>query len=177
MPAKKTTQNNQTVNVDAALAMGQETVEKVMQAGQDALDMIDTTKTVDVARQQVATASKTLFGGNEQLAAFNMAVFDSYATAFGSMTKGAEVFGKEFADYTRKSFETSVANNQSLMACKSANEALDLQSGFTRTSFDSAVSQGAKLTEMTLKTANESLAPLQDQAKQAFSTAFSTPST
>ena len=27
MPGKKTTQNNQTVNVDAALAMGQETVE------------------------------------------------------------------------------------------------------------------------------------------------------
>ncbi len=61
------------------------------------------------------------------------------------------------------------------MAGKTVNEALDLQSGFTRASFDSVVAQGAKLTEMTLKTANESLAPLQDQVKQAFSAAFSTP--
>jgi len=88
------------------------------------------------------------------------------------MTKDAKIFGKEIVDYNRKSFEISIANNKSIMAGKTVNEALDLQSGFTRTSFDSVVAQGAKLTEMTLKTANESLAPLQDQVKQAFSAAF-----
>jgi hypothetical protein len=31
--------------------------------------MIDTTKTVEVTWQQVATARKALFGGNDQLAA------------------------------------------------------------------------------------------------------------
>ena len=93
------------------------------------------------------------------------------------MTKDAKIFGKEITDYTPKLFEISIANNKSIMAGKTVNEALDLQSGFTRTSFDSVVAQGAKLTEMTLKTANESLAPLQDQVKQAFSAAFSTPFT
>ena len=47
-----------------------------------------------------------------------------------------------------------------------------MQSGLTRASFDTVVAQGAKLTEVALKTANESLAPLQDQVKQAFSTPF-----
>jgi len=93
------------------------------------------------------------------------------------MTKGAEIFGKEIVGYVRKSFETSIANNKSLTGCKSVNEALGLQSAFTRASFGTLVAQGAKLREVTLKNANENLAQLQDQAKQAFSAAFSTTST
>jgi hypothetical protein len=32
------------------------------------------------------------------------------------MTTDAEIFGEEIADYTRKSFKTSIANNEIMMA-------------------------------------------------------------
>ncbi|GEM_PF-2365526 len=47
-----------------------------MQAGQDDLDVIDITKTIEVTRREVVTTSTTLFGGNDQLAAFNIAAVD-----------------------------------------------------------------------------------------------------
>ena len=130
--------------------------------------MTDTKKTIEVARQQVATA-KNAVRRQRPAPSLNMAAFDS-------MTKGVEIFGNEIANFNHNSFEISIANNESLMACKRDNETLDLQSGFARTSFDSVITQSAKLTEVTLKTKNESLAPLQDQAKQVFLTAFSTTS-
>ncbi len=175
MPTKKTTEGTQAPEFDAAIAMGQETVEqvfkaseKVMEAGQKVIGTIDAKKSMKIAREQLETASKTMFPGQDHLTTFGMATFDAYATAFEAFTQGTERLGAEVAAFARKSMETSVENGKTLMACKSVNEAFDLRNEITRAAFDTMVSEGAKLTELSFKTATESLAPIQDHARKAF---------
>lgn len=182
MTAKKTAEKLQSETVDAAMAISEETVEKFVEAGekamrtgQDALALVDTKATIGMARDQMETANKTIFAGHEQVTSFNMAVFDAYATAFEAMRAGAEVLGKEVVDFTRETIETSVENNKSLMASKTFNEALDKRNQITRSAFDTMIAESAKLTEMSLKTANDGWAPIQNHASQAFSSAFKTP--
>jgi phasin family protein len=88
------------------------------------------------------------------------------------MTKGAEAFGKEVADFTQKSVEKTVEHGKTVMACKTVNQAVDLQNEIVRSSFDQMVAETTKLTEMSVKTANDAFAPIQDQATQAFAKAF-----
>mgnify|MGYP003963134661 CR=1 FL=1 len=174
MATKKTATKTRPEQIDAAVAIGAETVEQVIQASetvlrasQDAIGKIDTTKNVQVAREQLETASKTMFAGQDQVTAFTMATFDAYSAAFEAFSKGSERFGTEITDFARKSVEATVENGQNMMACNSVNEAFDLRNRISRETFDSAVAQGAKLTEMSLKTANDGWAPIQDHANKA----------
>lgn len=174
MAAKKTTENTGPEQIDAAMAIGKETVDQVLQAGdkvmrasQDALGTIDTKKTAKIARDHLEATSKTLFAGQDHLTAFNMAAFDAYASAFEAFNQGTERLSAEVADFTRKSIETSVENGRTLMACKSVNEAFDRRNQITRSTIDSAIAQGTKLTEMSLKTANDGWAPIRDHARRA----------
>lgn len=175
MPSKKTTQRAQAASFDSAATIGQETVEqvfkaseKVMEAGQKVVEKLDTQKTIKMAREQLETAGKTMFPGQDQVTSLGLATFDAYASAFQAFSQGTEQLGAEMAAFTRKSMEASIENGKTMMACKSINEAFELRNDMTRATVDTIISEGAKLTEMSLKTANESLAPIQDHARQAF---------
>jgi hypothetical protein len=159
MAAKKTTEHTQAKQIDAA------------KASQDAFAMIDTKKTVKTAREQVEAASKTLFTGHDQVTAFNLAAFDACATVFEAMTGGAKKLGEKVTDYTHKSIKASVDNGQVLMACTSVDEAFELRNKMTSAAFDSVVAQGTKMTELSLKTANEGWAPVQGHIQNAFAAA------
>jgi hypothetical protein len=174
MATKKTTENARPEQIDAALEMGAQTVEKVIQAGEqvmraskDALDSLDTKETAKIARDQVETTSKTFFAGQDQVTAFNLAAFDAYASAFEAFSQGNDKFNAEVADFTRKSIEATVKNAETLMACKSVNEAFDLRDQIARATIDSTIAQATKLTEMSLKTAKDGWAPIQDHAGQS----------
>lgn len=175
MAAKKKTGNTRNDQIDAALTIGKETLdqvfqtsETVMRANQDALGKFDTKATVKIARDQFEATSKTVFAGQDHLTAFSMAAFDAYASAFDAFTHGTERFGAEVVDFTRESIETTVENGRNLMACGSVNEAFDLRNQITRATVDSAIARGTKLTEMSLKTANDGWAPIQEHAQHAF---------
>lgn len=175
MAARKTAATGTTAQIDTAVAAGNETVEKMMKAGQDAMEMLNLDKTVEMAREQVEKAQKAMFGNYEQFAEMNKATFDAYVTSLNLMTKGVEAFGKEVADFTKKSMETSSENGKSLMACKTVNEAFDLQNEIARTSIDTMVAETAKLTEMSLKTANDVFSPIADQANVTITKMFKAP--
>jgi hypothetical protein len=177
MPAKKTTSKKPADQIDPALALGQETVEqvlkageKVLEAGQKVIKDLDTEKTIKVTREQLETAGRTIFPGQEKFTALGLATFDAYANAFQAFSKGTEQLGAEVAAFTLKSMETSIENGKTVMSCKSINEVYDLRNEMARSTVDTIVAEGAKLTEMSLKTANDSWAPLQSHARQAFDT-------
>jgi len=172
MAARKTNGTDATATIDAAMTAGKETVEKVVKAGQDAMQMVDMDKAFDMAREQVATTQKTLFGDSHPMADVNLAVFDAYIASFTAATKGADALVKEVTAFTQKSVETSIENGKAIMACKTANEAFDKQNDIARANFDTLVAEGAKLTEMSIKATNDAVAPIQVQANDAFSKVF-----
>ena len=175
MPAKKSTSKKPNNQIDPALALGQETMEQVfkagekaVEAGQKVIEKLDAEKAVEITRGQLETAGKTLFPGQDKFTALGLATFDAYATAFQAFSKGTEQLGAEVTAFTLKSMETSIENGKTAMSCKSINEAFDLRNEMTRSTVDTVVAESAKLAEMSLKTANESWAPIQNHARRAF---------
>ncbi|MDE0811766.1 MAG: phasin family protein, partial [Alphaproteobacteria bacterium] len=70
-----------------------------------------------------------------------------------------------------KSIKASVETGQVLVAFTSVDEAIDSRGKMISVAFDSLVAQGTKMTELSLKTANEGWAAVQDQIQNAFAAA------
>jgi phasin family protein len=63
--------------------------------------------------------------------------------------------------FARSSLEGNVAATKAILGAKNLREVVDLQSAYTRKSFDQALAESAKLTEMSVKVANEAMQPIQ----------------
>ncbi len=80
---------------------------------------------------------------------------DPFASPFESLTKPTReaavklgAISAETTDYAKKSFEKGRTHFEKLASVKSPEEAFQLQSGFTKSTYDDFIAQGAKITEM-----------------------------
>ncbi len=172
MTASKSPGTGEATPVETAIAAGQETVEKMMQAGREVMCMADIEKTVETAKQQADKMQTALFGGYDRIAALNQANFEAFAASVGIVAKGSEVIGREFVEYTRKSLKTSVDHSKAVMACKSVNEAFDRQGKIFCDSLDSALAETTRLSEMSVTTANEAMMPVRKRTNEVLSGMF-----
>ncbi|MBI3707746.1 MAG: phasin family protein [Proteobacteria bacterium] len=136
-----------------------DTVENVTNVGAEFMQkgydrMIGSTK------DQVEKASATAFKAYEELSKFQKDTLDAYSTASTIVTKGFETMGKQWATYTREAMEANAEAARSLLGAKSLNEAVELQSEWVKTAFDKAMAEGTKLSEISVKVANEALEPI-----------------
>ncbi|HKR16900.1 phasin family protein [Rhizorhapis sp.] len=74
--------------------------------------------------------------------------------------KGAESFGQEAADYSRRSFEKATSTIKSFASVKSPTEFFQLQSEFFSSAFDSFASEASKNSEAILKLAGDVVQPI-----------------
>ncbi len=65
--------------------------------------------------------------------------------------------------FAQSSMDAQVAISKQLLGVKTFREAVDMQTSFTKTSFDTALAESAKLTELSVKVANEAMTPIQDR--------------
>ena len=76
------------------------------------------------------------------------------------VAKGAETIGKSVMEFTKQSMEAGAQTAMALLGSKTLREAVDVNSDFAKQSFDKAVAEGTKLSEMTIKVSNEAFEPL-----------------
>jgi phasin family protein len=69
--------------------------------------------------------------------------------------------------YNQKSIEASIATAKALMGCKTMQDLVEVQSDLTRKGLDEWVSEGTKLSELTVKVANEAAAPINSRLTEA----------
>ena len=74
--------------------------------------------------------------------------------------KAAETLGQESADYGKKSLETATSAFKSFATVKSPTELFQLQSEFAKSSFDSAVAEASKMSEMVVKLYGDMFQPI-----------------
>lgn len=137
------------------------TVESMVEAGAEAAKEYE--KAVTAAQEQVEKTSGALAKGYEDLAASGTETMDAYIKCSAVMARGVESLSKEVTNFAQASFEANLTATQRLMAAKTLREAMDLQADYTRDSFDSMVSEAAKLTEMSVDLASELMRPIQAQ--------------
>jgi phasin family protein len=158
MSTKKTTASNATP-VDAAVAAGKETIEKMTKLTQET-GQKNFEQAVTVAKDNMEKASAAAFKGYDQFDSYSQANYDALTMSFGIVTKGFEDVSKAWFAYTQTSVDAGVDFSKKVIGAKSVNEIVDLQNDFAKSSFESFVAESTKLSEISVKTANEAIEPI-----------------
>src|SRR5882762_7363907 len=79
----------------------------------------------------------------------------------GEWNKGLQAIAAEMTDYTKRSFEESAATFEKLLSAKSVEQAIEIQSGFAKRSYDGYMHQMSKLGGMYAELAKEAYKPVE----------------
>ena len=79
------------------------------------------------------------------------------------LAKGFEDISKSTVAYTQSTLESSAAVSKQALGVKTIRDLVDLQSSFAKKSFDSAVAESTKVSEISVKVANEAFQPISAQ--------------
>lgn len=148
--------------VEAAVAAGKETLEAVVKAGTQAATK-GYEQAVAMTQEQVEKASSNVFKGYDEVASLGRDNMDAYVESTEAMARGFESLGKEFISFTQVSMEAGMAAARSLATAKSLGEMIELQRDYSRSSFDTLLTESAKLTDLSIALANEAMEPLQSR--------------
>ena len=130
---------------------------------------------ISMTKEQVEKASEVFFKSFDEASALNKDSVDAVVKAGEVLTKGAETFGKAYYEIAQASAEASVEATKALMGAKTAKEFVEIQAEFARTSLDNFLSESTRLSEVSVKVANEAFEPLQKQLNTSFEKAFKVP--
>lgn len=145
--------------IEDTIAATKESMESAVKAGQDAYAK-NLEGTIAASKEQFDKMSVNLFKSFDEVTAFNKANAEAVVTAGTVVSKGMEDLGKALFDFSKMSVDNAVNTMKAVMTAKSIREVVELQSEFTKASFDGLLAESAKLSEMSVKVANEVMAPI-----------------
>jgi phasin family protein len=164
MAVKKTTASTTAseaiMPVEAAVSAGKEVVESVVKAGSEAAAK-GYEQAVAITKEQVERTSSAVFQGYDEIASLGKENMDACVESGNIVAKGFENLSKEWMSFAQASLDSQVAMSKQLFGVKSFREAIDVQTSYTKSSFDTVLSEGTKLAEMSVKVANEAMTPIQ----------------
>ena len=99
--------------------------------------------------------------GYDQFIAFGKDNAEAVLKSANAAGKGIETLNSEVLAYTRKSLEEGVAAAKAVLSSKTVEEALQVQSDFGKTAFETYVDQLAKFGDMALAAARHAAEPFQ----------------
>jgi phasin family protein len=111
-------------------------------------------------KEQVEKASASAFKTYEDLSKFSKENLDAYVAAGTTVAKGFESIGRAWVNFTQETFEASAQVAKALLSAKTLREAVDVQTDFAKTTFDKLVAEGTKVSEISVKVANEAVEPI-----------------
>jgi phasin family protein len=97
---------------------------------------------------------------SEEMMAFGQGNLEALIAASKIFASGMQEISKGMAASSKASIEESVSFTKTLIGVKSVKEAVDLQSGFARAAIEKAVSQTNRVTDASVKLAEQAIAPL-----------------
>ncbi|MCM0019355.1 MAG: phasin family protein [Tagaea sp.] len=112
------------------------------------------------AKAQVEKASAQTMKAYEDAAKFNKENLDAYVAASTVYAKGVESVAKTWAAFAQETFEASANVAKAVLGAKTLKEAVEIQADFAKTTFDKFVAEGTKVSEASIKVANEALEPI-----------------
>lgn len=100
------------------------------------------------------------------MATYNRQAMEALVKSANVATKGIEQINTELMTYSRQAMEDHAAALKTVMTSKSLQDALEVQSDYSKAAFDSYLGQMTKVSEIVVGLAREISAPLTEQAKQ-----------
>jgi phasin family protein len=96
----------------------------------------------------------------EDFVSFGQGNVEAFVRSSQIWTAGVQDLGKQFVATAQAQFDETVSTFKALTSVKSLKEAMELQSTLARNSLDKAVSETGKMTDASLKLAEQTLAPI-----------------
>lgn len=87
--------------------------------------------------------------------------------SYSAMTKGFQAIATEAADYSKKSFEDSVAHLEKLTSAKSLEAAFELQTNYLKASYEGFFTEATKIGEMYADLAKDAYKPYEAPVAKA----------
>jgi hypothetical protein len=86
---------------------------------------------------------------------------DAAMKVFGEWNKGWQTIAAEITDYTKRSFEEGTATMEKLLAAKSFEQAVEIQTGYAKRAYDEYMHQVSKLGGLYADIAKEAYKPVE----------------
>jgi phasin family protein len=99
----------------------------------------------------------------EEAVQFNKANIEAFVESGKIAAKGFETLGQEGVNFARKSFEDTTAALKGYSAVKNPADFFKLYAENSKKAFDTAVAQTSKTSELVVKLANDSFAPISNR--------------
>jgi len=109
----------------------------------------------------LATAAKNASG--EVVADFGREVFAALVQSQTAMARGLEALSVEVTGLTLSGIDAATRTATEMLGVKTLSDAIEVNAGFTRSSFDALVGGSAKLSELGMKLATEATQPILTQ--------------
>lgn len=107
-------------------------------------------------KQGMEKAMKTA----QDIVAFGQGNIEAFMQSGQIWTTGVQGLSKHIASAAQVSMEESMANFKALAGVKSLKDAFDLQSAFARATLEKTLAQSGKLTDASIKLAEQAMAPM-----------------
>ena len=95
----------------------------------------------------------------DEASVYGKDAMDKALKSFSNSSKGFQAIASETADYSKKSFEASIAHFQNLMGVKSFESAVELQTSYAKSAVEGYMAEMTKLGEMYAGLAKEVYEP------------------
>jgi len=147
-------------------AQAKETVETVMKASQEATQK-GYEQAMAMTREHMEKANRQLFQGFDEMTKLQKDNVDAFVSAATVVTRAMEDMGKAYMAYAQAAVDMSLATGKAMLGAKTLHEVVDLQNEYAKTSFDSLLAETTKLSELSVKAANEAMEPIQARVNVA----------
>lgn len=147
-----------TETIDTASDVTAKGFESTMAAVKEGIEKA--TKGFETSQARLKENMEKAMKSSEELMAFSQANMEAFVKASKIWAAGLQDIGKDVAASNKSSIEDSVAFTRSLFGVKSVKEALDLQSSYARSSIEKAVTETNRVTDASVKLAEQAMAPL-----------------
>ena len=102
-----------------------------------------------------------MFKNMEDIQKYSKDQLESATAAATAMSKGVQQIAAEATDFSKKSLETSSAFMEKLLGAKSLDSAIQIQSEFAKSSYETLVAQATKFGELYTSLAKEAFKPVE----------------
>ena len=142
-------------NAAAAVSKGFEQTMTTLKDG-----VANATSNLETTQAKVKENMDKVVKSAEEFVAFGQGNLDAVVKSSQIWASGLQDIGKQFAATAQANFDASVAAFKGLGSAKTVKDAVDMQSSLARTSLEKATAESTKLTEVSLKLAEQAFAPI-----------------
>jgi phasin family protein len=114
-----------------------------------------------LSRAAATGKAKTMFTNVEEIQKFGKQQFEAVTAATTSLSKGLQEIATETTDYSKKALAANTSVVEKLLGAKNVETAVQIQSEFAKSAYESFVAEVTKLGELYAKLAKEAFKPME----------------